>query len=393
MNRVRVIIVVLDSVGIGAMPDADAYGDVSSNTLGHVAEAVGGLVLPNLAHFGLGNIVPISGVPPAAEPKACYGKMSEKSAGKDTTIGHWELAGIVTSRPFPLYPQGFPPEIIKPFERMIDRETLGNYAASGTEIIKALGEEHVRTGYPIVYTSADSVFQIAAHEKVIPVEQLYEICRTARGILTGEHAVARVIARPFVGEPGNFQRTEHRKDFSLEPPEETLLDAVVNAGKKVIAIGKIEDVFAGHGITRSIHTGNNHDGIAETISVVKSGGGDLIFTNLVDFDMLYGHRNDPVGYARALEEFDSALPQLLSALYARDILIIAADHGCDPTMESTDHNREYVPLLVTHSKLNAGIDLGVRSSFCDVSATVREALSLPSGREGVSFLANIEFNP
>lgn len=389
MMAMRVIILVLDSVGIGEMPDAGAYGDAGSNTIGHVAEAMGGLHLPNLASLGLGNIAPIQGVPPAVELKACWGKMAEKSAGKDTTTGHWELAGIVTERPFPVYPNGFPPEVIEPFERTIRREVLGNYAASGTTIIADLGEEHIRTGRPIVYTSADSVFQIAAHEEVIAVEQLYGMCGVARNILNGNHAVARVIARPFIGSPGEFQRTARRRDFSLEPPGETVLDAILAAGGEVVAIGKIEDIFAGRGISRAIHTSGNEEGMQETVSAIKSGGGALIFSNLVDFDMLYGHRNDPEGYAKALESFDSALPELLEALKEEDLLIITADHGCDPITESTDHSREYVPLLVYKPGMTRGVDLGVRSSFCDVAASVREALLLPPGRCGRSFLSEV----
>lgn len=385
----RVIILVLDSVGIGAMPDAEEYGDAGSNTLGNVAKAVGGLHLPNLGVLGLGNIAPILGVPPIAEPKGCWGKMAEKSAGKDTTTGHWELAGLITERPFPVYPDGFPPEIVLAFKQAIGCRILGNCTASGTEIISRLGEEHIRTGCPIVYTSADSVFQIAAHEEVVPIERLYEMCRIARRILVGPHAVARVIARPFIGNPVSFERTKRRKDFSLEPPEETLLDAVVAAGKEVVAVGKIEDIFAGRGISRAIHASGNQESLDEIITVVRSGEGNLIFANLLDFDMLYGHRNDPVGYAQALESFDAALPELLDVLQNKDLLILTADHGCDPTTESTDHSREYVPLIARQTEMVSGCDLGVRSSFCDVAATAREVLSLPQGRHGRSFLAEV----
>ncbi len=385
----RAIVIVLDSVGIGELPDADDYGDAGSNTLGHVAEAVGGLNLPNLARMGLGNIAPILGVDPTEEPAACYGKMAERSAGKDTTTGHWEMMGVVTERPFPTYPHGFPPEIISEFERRIGRGVLGNKVASGTEIIKELGEEHVRSGKPIVYTSADSVFQIACHEDVISVEDLYEICRVARSILVSPHNVQRVIARPFVGSPGSFRRTERRRDFALEPPGDTLLDLITRRGGEVIGIGKIEDIFAGRGITRAIHTSDNADGIAVTISAIAAGRGTMVFTNLVDFDMLYGHRNDAPGYARALVEFDQALRMILDALKESDVLVITADHGCDPTTASTDHSREYVPLLVYGKPLKGGVDLGIRSCFCDLAATLAEVLDVPWTFSGTSFAPDL----
>lgn len=389
MNVDRAIIIVLDSVGVGEMPDAPAYGDAGSNTLGRTAEAVGGLSLPNLGRLGIGNITPIKGVPPGNNPQACFGKMAEKSSGKDTTTGHWELAGIVTKVPFPLYPNGFPADIILPFERMIGHEILGNKPASGTEIIEELGEEHMKTGKPIVYTSADSVFQIAAHEEIVPVEVLYRWCRTARDLLVGRHAVARVIARPFVGELGNLTRTTSRRDFSLPPPETTLLDTVEDSGGEVIAIGKIEDIFAARGVTQGIHATDNAAAVEETIKAIESGRGELIFSNLVDFDMKYGHRNDPKGYAEALEAFDRDVPRLLDALKPGDLLIITADHGCDPTSESTDHSREYVPLLAMGPGLKKGIDLGARGSFCDVAATVAAALELQPARCGESFLEDL----
>jgi phosphopentomutase len=316
--------------------------------------------------------------------------MAELSKGKDTTTGHWELSGIITSTPFPLYPHGFPPEIIRPFEESIGRDILGNSVASGTEIIERLGAEHLRTGKPIVYTSADSVFQIAAHENVVPIGELYRWCEIARGILTGPHAVARVIARPFVGEHGDFTRTPRRKDFSLSPPEETLLDIVKDSCKEVIAIGKIEDIFAGRGVTTSVHPTDNAAVTVETIRAAESGRGALIFSNLVDFDMRYGHRNDPQGYANALQEFDADLPRLLNALKPTDMLIITADHGCDPTTPSTDHTREYVPLLVTGPGLKSGVDLGVRQTFADVAATVAEWLDLRMPKVGQSFLPDVQ---
>jgi len=384
----RSIVIVLDSVGIGELPDAADYGDAGSNTLGHIAEAVG-LDLPNLANLGLGNIAHIDGVGPVESPHGCYGKMAEMSRGKDTDTGHWEMMGIITERPFPTYPNGFPDEIIQKFESLIGRKILGNKAASGTEIIKELGEEHIRTRYPIVYTSADSVFQIACHEEVVPVEDLYEMCRKARAMLTYPHNVQRVIARPFIGEPGSFTRTEKRRDFSLEPPKDTLLDLITRVGGEVIGVGKIEDIFVRRGITRAIHTTNNHDGIGVTLSAISSGQGTMIFTNLVDFDMLYGHRNDPAGYAQALREFDAAIPDILDALQEEDILMITADHGCDPTTPSTDHSREYVPLLVYGKQVDETIDLGTRSGFCDIAATLGEILGVNGIECGKSFAKEI----
>ena len=373
----RAIVIVLDSVGIGELPDASDYGDAGSNTLVHIAQAVDGLHLPNLAAMGLGNIEHIDGVGPVESPSACYGKMAELSPGKDTTTGHWEIMGVVTECPFPVYPSGFPPEVISAFESRIGRRVLGNKVASGTEIIEELGPEHIRTGRPIVYTSADSVFQIASHEEIISVDELYEMCRAARRILVPPHNVQRVIARPFVGEPGAFVRTQRRRDFSVEPPRDTLLDLIVKTSGQVIAIGKIEDIFAHRGISTAIHTTNNADGIEATIESIAAGQGTLIFSNLVDFDMLYGHRNDPHGYARALEAFDSALPEITSAMKEADIVMMTADHGCDPTTPSTDHSREHVPLLVYGPSINSGAYLGVRSTFCDVAATLADLLHIP----------------
>lgn len=372
----RVVIIVLDSCGIGALPDAGRYGDEDSSTLPHTAEAVGGLRLPVLEALGLGRIVPIRGVAAVPAPSGAFGRMAERSPGKDTTTGHWEMMGIILERPFPTYPQGFPPELIAAFERRIGRRTLGNVAASGTEIIAALGPEHQRTGFPIVYTSADSVFQIAAHEEVIPVEQLYAMCEAARALLTGPHAVSRVIARPFIGAPGAYRRTDRRRDFSLPPPEPTVLDAVVAAGFEVAGVGKIPDIFAGRGITRGTHTRDDLDGVARTAEAMDTLASGVIFTNLVDLDSKYGHRNDPAGYARDLEAIDGALPAVMRRLRETDLLVITADHGNDPTTPSTDHSREYTPLLVAGPRVRGGVDLGTRETFADVGATVAEALGV-----------------
>ncbi|TYP56109.1 phosphopentomutase [Thermosediminibacter litoriperuensis] len=381
----RVILIVLDSVGVGELPDAALYDDEGSNTLANTAKAVGGLNMPNLRRMGLGNIIEIQGVPPVPKPEASYGKAAEKSAGKDTTTGHWEIAGIILEKPFPVYPEGFPPEVIEEFEKRIGTKTLGNRPASGTQIIEELGEEHMRTGYPIVYTSADSVFQIAAHEEVIPPERLYEICAIAREILRGDHAVSRVIARPFVGTPGNFVRTYNRKDFSLKPPQETLLDKVKKAGMDVYAVGKIWDIFAGQGITVEYHTEGNMDGVDKILLAMRQLERGLIMANLVDYDMLYGHRNDPAGYAKALEDFDGRVPEILAELKSDDVLIITADHGCDPTTPSTDHSREYVPVLVTGKRVRQGINLGVLFTFSDIGQTVADLLGCEKLSNGKSF--------
>ncbi|MDI3522098.1 MAG: phosphopentomutase [Bacillota bacterium] len=380
----RVVVVVADSAGAGALPDAGAYGDEASNTLGHVAQAAGGLKLPLLKRFGLGNILPLQGVPPAREPLAAFGRLAEQSAGKDTTTGHWELMGIILPRPFPVYPQGFPPALIARFEKAIGRRTLGNKPASGTAIIEELGAEHLATGSPIVYTSADSVFQVAAHEEVIPLEELYHICAVARRLLTGADAVARVIARPFVGRPGSFRRTANRRDFSLPPPAPTVLDQALAAGRRVLGVGKIGDIFAGRGLTECRHTAGNAAGLAATRAALEEGTWDLVFTNLVDFDMLYGHRNDAAGYARALEEMDRGLVRVLAALGQEDVFFLTADHGCDPTTPSTDHSREYVPLLAYGRTVRA-VSLGTRTTFADLGATVADILGLAWEGPGTSF--------
>ena len=388
----RIIIIVLDSVGIGELPDAYKFGDEGSNTLVNTAKAVGGLNVPNLESFGLGKIGDIPGVSKEVDAKAFYGKMIEASAAKDTTSGHWEIMGVITEKPFPTYPKGFPDDVIKAFTTAIGRPILGNKTASGTEIIKELGEEHIKTGFPIVYTSADSVFQIAACEDVIPIESLYEMCNCARDILKGKHNVGRVIARPFIVENGIYTRTERRRDFSLPPPEETVLDKAVKKGYEVVGVGKIGDIFAHRGLTREIHATNNRDGVLKTIESIRRDFKGIIFTNLIDFDMRYGHRNNPEGYAEALESFDKSLPEIVDALKAGDVIIITADHGCDPTTLSTDHSREYVPLLVFGKKLNKPRSLGIRNSFADVGATVSEALLKSRLDKGESFFTELISN-
>ncbi|MGF7184979.1 phosphopentomutase [Desulfitispora alkaliphila] len=383
----RAIIIVLDSVGVGALPDAHEYGDEESNTLVNTAKKVGGISLPNLGKMGLGNIVPVEGVKPAVEPTGAYGKMAQKSAGKDTTTGHWELAGLILDKPFPTYPNGFPQELITEFEEHIGKKTLANKPASGTAIIEELGQEHMNTGNPIVYTSADSVFQIAAHEDIIPIQDLYKMCEIARALLQGKHAVGRVIARPFTGRPGAFTRTARRKDYSLKPLQKTVLDCVKEAGREVVGIGKISDIFDGEGLTKNITAKTNSENTKELLAVMEEEFTGIVFTNLVDFDMLYGHRNDPEGYAKALEEFDSTLPTILNALKEEDLLIITADHGTDPTTDGTDHSREYVPvLLYKQSGEFKNRDLGVRTSFSDVAKTVADYLKVQCQLNGSSML-------
>jgi phosphopentomutase len=385
----KAIIIVLDGVGVGAMPDAHLYGDEGSNTLGNIADVLGGLPLPNLEKLGLGRIIPVMGVSPSIAPSGFYGKMSEVSVGKDTTSGHWEMTGVITKTPFPTYPNGFPKEIINTFTSKIGRSILGNKPASGTEIIQELGTEHIKTGSPIVYTSADSVFQIAACEDIIPISELYKMCETAREILTGEHAVGRVIARPFVVKNGQFSRTDRRKDFSLAPPSSTLLDYALQKGLEVVGIGKIGDIFAHKGLSEEIHTHDNQDGITHTIQCIRRNFKGILITNLVDFDMKYGHRNDVKGYANALKTFDKSIPEILETLGKGDILFITADHGCDPTTPSTDHSREYAPLLVYGKALKSPASLGIRQSFADLGATVAEILGLPPLPCGRSFYENL----
>ena len=377
-NRVfdRVVVIVLDSLGCGAMPDAGSWGDAGADTLGHILESRP-VLLPNLQRYGLGNVRPLEGVPPAAPPRASYGRCALRSNGKDTTTGHWELAGIILEKAFPTYPRGFPPEVIARFisEARVPG-ILGNVPASGTEIIKELGAEHIETGKPIIYTSADSVFQIAAHESVIPVARLYEICEKARAILRGEHEVGRVIARPFEGEPGAFSRTGNRHDYAVPPPRENLLVALAEAGLDVVAIGKIASIYDAAGVTEDLAAKNNEQSIRQTIHALTQDTRGLIFSNLVDFDMLYGHRRDAEGYARALEDFDAALPDIEAALKDGDLLIITADHGNDPTFRGSDHTREYVPLLIYGQRARAGVNLGTRTSLADVGQTIADNFGL-----------------
>ena len=381
------VIIILDGVGIGELPDASKYGDAGSDTLGNMAKKLGGLNLPNLQKLGLGNIHEIKGVPPAQNPLASYGKMAEVSKGKDSTTGHWEIAGLKVEIDFPYYPKGFPQELIEKFIQETGvKGVLGNKPASGTEIIKELGDEHVKTGYPIVYTSADSVFQIAAHEEVIPLERLYEICRIAREkVLVGKDSVGRVIARPFVGKSGNYTRTTNRKDFSLNPPEDTILNVLQFNGIKTIAVGKVNDLFNYSGIDVRAKTKSNAEGIEKIIEFNSSEKESFIFANLVDFDVYYGHRNDPEGFHKALQEFDSKLPEILATLDETDALVITADHGNDPTTPSTDHSREYVPLLF-YRKGHAGRNLGVRKTFSDVAQTVAHFFKVNNSLKGTSFL-------
>jgi phosphopentomutase len=382
----RVLVIVADSAGAGELPDAASYGDAGANTLLHTAQAAGGLRLPNLQRLGLGSILQLPGVPPAARPAGFYGQMAERSPGKDTTTGHWEMMGLVLDRPFPTFPRGFPPEIVEPFVQATGREVLGNKTASGTAIIEELGEEHLRTGKWILYTSADSVFQLAAHEEKIPLEELYAACRTARQLLD-RYRVGRVIARPFVGSPGSFQRTYNRQDFSLEPTGPTVLEALHRAGVPVVGVGKIHDIFAGRDIDRSLHTEGNRDGLQKTAALLGEIENGFIFVNLVDFDMRYGHRRDPRGYARALEEMDLYLGEIQNLMRAGDLLLITADHGCDPTFAAhTDHTREYVPLLLWWPGLKEGGSLGVRGTFADLGATVAEALGVQWAGPGEGFL-------
>jgi len=380
----RIIWIVLDSVGVGEMPDAADYGDAGSDTLGNLAR-VRPLSLPNLRRLGLANIRPIAGLPPVEHPAGAYGRCALASPGKDTTTGHWEMAGIHLDRPFPLYPHGFPREIMDEFERRIGRRTLGNRPASGTEIIKELGEEHIGTGAPIVYTSADSVFQIAAHEEVIPIAEQYRICETAREILRGPHEVGRVIARPFIGRPGAFTRTANRHDYAVPPPPGMLLDVL---RVPVTSVGKIADVFLGRGVSATYKSRSNTEGMAKILEAVAERPDGLIFINLVDFDMLFGHRNDVEGYAGALEEFDGWLPRCLDAMRPDDLLLLGADHGCDPTTPSTDHSREYTPLLAAGARVRPGVNLGTRATLSDIGQTVAENFGAHIAK-GTSFLGQI----
>lgn len=385
----RAVLIVLDSVGVGELPDAADYGDRGSNTVKNIYNSIENFSLPNLEKLGLLNIDGFEDLKNSNEFLGTVAKCNEQSKGKDTTTGHWEISGLILDNPFPTYPNGFPEDLIKEFEKRVGRKTIGNYPASGTEIIKELGKEHVETGNLIVYTSADSVFQIAAHEEVVPLDELYEICRIAREMLQGEHGVGRVIARPFIGTDGNYTRTENRKDFSLVPPKDTLLDYVKSNNMEVYAIGKIEDIFVNKGITKSNHTHNNDEGIEATIEAIKENFKGLIFTNLVDFDMVYGHRNNVQGYADALKYFDDKLPEIIASLKDDDVLIITADHGCDPTTPSTDHSREYIPLVFYGNNIKKNNNLGILDTYASIGKTILEMLKIENNIQGESVLGNI----
>jgi len=383
----RIIILIIDACGVGALPDANLYGDSGASTLPHIAENINGLNMPNSQKLGLGKIVKINGIAENLEPSGSYGKMAPQSPGKDSTSGHWEIAGVILDKPFPLFPNGFPLSLVEQFEKEIGVKTIGNCTASGTEIIERLGQHHLDTKELILYTSADSVFQLAAHENIYPIETLYEFCQKARNLLVDEYAVGRVIARPFEGTPGNFKRTVNRRDFSLSPPSITILDNFVNDGFKTLSIGKINDLFAGKGISHKIKTASNAGGMLAVREVVKEDDEhQLVFANLVDFDQLWGHRRDVKNFAIALEEFDKELGDLLSLIRDNDILIITADHGCDPTyVNHTDHTREYVPLLIYGKMIKSGVNLGTRNSFSDVAATISDIFNLSGKFPGQSF--------
>jgi phosphopentomutase len=386
----RAVVVVCDGLGVGEAPDAAAFGDEGSDTLGHVLRSRD-VKIPNLRALGLGNLTPTFEEARNPHPDGACGKMAERSAGKDTATGHWEIAGLVTARPFKTFAAGFPPEIVEPFEERIGRKVLGNKAASGTEILKELGEEHLRTGRPILYTSQDSVFQVAAHEDVIPPEELYQICRAGYEIACLRHGVCRVIARPFVGRTSaDFKRTPNRRDFPVPPHGETLLDRLAAASYPVFGVGKIEDIFTGRGVSAGVHTTSDADGIDQTLKAMREVERGLIFTNLVDFDTLYGHRNDVAGYAANLEALDARMPELLGALRRDDVFVLTADHGCDPSDASTDHTREHVPLLVRGARVAPGRDLGVRPTFADLGATLAENFGVGPLPAGTSFLSELE---
>lgn len=383
----RLFLIVLDSVGVGEAPDAAKFGDEGSNTMRAAVEA--GADLPNLRRLGLFNMDGMDWAEPEEAPIGAFGRMQEASMGKDTTIGHWEIAGVVSPKPLPTFPNGFPPEIISNYEKLTGRKVICNKPYSGTQLLLDYGREHVETGALMVYTSADSVFQVAAHEDIVPIEELYHDCELAREMLTGDYAVGRVIARPFVGEYPNYTRTARRHDYSLQPPRDTMLNDLENAGFECIGVGKISDIFAGSGITQQIRTQNNTDGIEKTLSLLENDFEGICFVNLVDFDMVYGHRNDAPGYARALMEFDQALPKIMEQMGEDDLLIITADHGCDPSTPSTDHSREYTPMLAWGKKIRAGANLGTRTTFADIGATVLEYFGLENGTDGQSFLKDI----
>lgn len=391
-NFQRVIVIVLDGVGAGAAPDADLYGDVGSNSLSNTASAVGGLNLPNLEALGFGRITSMKGVSPLDPAKGSFGRLTPRSAGKDSVTGHWELMGIYLEEPFPVFPDGFPPFVIQKFKELTGLDVLANKPASGTVVIQEYGEEHMRSGKPIVYTSADSVFQIAAHEDVTPIKKLYELCEISRKMLVGEYGVGRVIARPFIGErAGEFKRTSRRHDYPRFPDTDTIMDKLISSGFEVYATGKIDDLFGHRGISKTNHTTNNHDTILATINFLKEDFKGLLFANLIEFDQIYGHRNDPRGYADALEAFDGFIPEIKQNLKPDDIVMIVSDHGVDPTTTSTDHSREFSPLLIFGGKVKLNVDLGVRESYADVGATIAEIFSLQPPLIGSSFLNEITF--
>lgn len=391
-NVGRVVWIVLDGVGLEALPDAKAYGDEAAATLPHVASACGGVHLPNLQRLGMGNLAEIEGVPPLANPCGAFGRLAERSAGKDSVVGHWELAGVVLEEPFATYPQGFPDDLVAAFAKIIGIQPLGNVPASGISILKEYGAEHVKTGRPILYTSVDSVFQIAAHEDILPPEELYKLCHLAKP-LVDEYNIARVIARPFVGtEQEGFRRTPHRKDFPAPPPQQTLLEGLTDKNYTVSAVGKIYDLFAGRGISRSVTSVNNTDGMNKTLAELTALEKGLLMVNLIDFDMAYGHRKDAVGFGKALEEFDAWLPQLYEQMQTDDLLVICADHGCDPTTPGSDHTREYVPVLVWSKSMRGGVELGDRESFADLGATLAAYFDVSGLTAGESFLDAIDLN-
>ena len=381
----RVIWMVIDSVGIGALPDSQKFGDVNVDTLGNIVRACKGIKIPNMIKLGLANIEGVDSLENIESPIGCYGRCSEVSKGKDTTTGHWEMTGVLVETPFKTFENGFHKDIIEEFERRSNRKVIGNKPASGTAILDELGEQHMNTGEVIVYTSADSVFQIAAHEEIVSLDELYKMCEIAREIMMGDNAVARIIARPFIGKPGAFERTSNRRDYSLSPFEDTVLDNIKNSNLDVIGVGKIEDIFNQQGITEAIHTHDNMDGVNQTINYMKKETKGLIFTNLVDFDSKYGHRRDVEGYKNALEEFDARIPEILENMNDDDVLIINSDHGNDPTYKGTDHTREYIPVLVYGKNLKSGLNLGTRNSFADIGATVADILNVEMPKHGQSF--------
>ncbi len=387
MKYRKITLVILDSLGIGELPDAKNYGDEGANTFKHIAEKMNGLDIPNMENLGLSHIYPIDVKEKQSNPVGAFGKMKELSVGKDTMTGHWEMMGLKTDIPFNTFPEGFPDKLIKTFEERVNRKVIGNKPASGIDIINEYGEQHINTGDIIVYTSADSVFQIAAHEEVVPLDELYRICEIARELtLDKEYSVGRVIARPFIGKPGSFQRTPNRRDYTVKPPAKTVMNYLVENNYESIAIGKISDIYANEGITKKIKSKSNMDGVDILIEELKNDLKGLIFVNLVDFDMLYGHRRDPIGYGEAIEEFDKRIPEIISEMDENDLLILSADHGNDPTHVGSDHTREYVPLLIYSKSIKNGIDLGIRESFADIGATIADNFDVRMPEYGKSFL-------